>query len=163
MKLTLLIAIIGAAGCAAGAAHPSYPTTYACSDQTLQRQGDQLAVGGSHQALGWRDGEGDHFVTWPLAPGDVDATEYVVPSDHLQDASKRIYDVTNGSSRADWRLVTREACTASGGYNDVLAHWMRGESLDELATKLALSDRDEARALLHTALYALQKRYYQDR
>ena len=47
--------------------------------------------------------------------------------------------------------------------NEMLARYLQGESLDQLATEMRLNDRDEARDAVHRAMIALQKRYYQDR
>ena len=45
----------------------------------------------------------------------------------------------------------------------VLADFARGESLDKLSDTYHLGGRDAARDVVHEALLALQKRYYQDR
>jgi hypothetical protein len=132
---------------------------YACGDTAIARSGD--AIGGTR--LGWRDDDGDHFVAWPVSPVDIDAVEIVVPSDPRMDAVRRVYDTSKGTSKADWRLVGRQVCTAKGGYSDVLARYLRGESLDQLARELALGNRDDARDAVHAAMLALQRRYYRDR
>jgi hypothetical protein len=54
-------------------------------------------------------------------------------------------------------------CRAEGGYNDVLARWMNGDSLDKLARELELGDRSNARAIVRTTLRQLEKQYYRDR
>jgi hypothetical protein len=132
---------------------------YACADTAIARNGD--AIAGTR--LGWHDDEGDHFVAWPLSPIDVDAVEIVVPNDPRMDAVRRVYDTSKGSSKADWRLVRRQVCTAKGGYSDLLARYLRGESLDQLAHELALGDRDDARDAVHEAMLTLQRRYFRDR
>jgi hypothetical protein len=159
--LLLLLAVAAASACAARASHPTLATTstYACGDAAMTRSGN--AIGSTR--LGWHDDEGDHFVAWPLSPVDVEAVEIVVPNDPRQDAVRRVYDTSKGTSKADWRLLERQVCTARGGYSDVLARYLRGESLDQLANELALGNRDDARAAVHTAMLALQKRYYRDR
>ena len=119
------------------------------------------ATPGEISRLSWRDDRGEHFVTWPLSPTDRAATEFVVPADPRQDATQHTYDTTFGSSTADWRLVSEQTCTARGGYNDVLARYMRGESIDDLTRDVGLS-RDETRAVLRKALVSLQKKYWRD-
>jgi hypothetical protein len=161
MRKVLLLVLAGATACAARAAHPTLatPTTYVCGETAVTRSGD--AFGGTR--LGWHDDEGDHFVAWPLSPVDIDAVEIIVPRDPRMDAVRRVYDTSKGTSRADWRLVRQQVCAAKGGYSDVLARFLRGESLDQLAHELALGDRDDARVAVHDAMLALQKRYYRDR
>lgn len=44
----------------------------------------------------------------------------------------------------------------------VVARYMQGESLDQLASDLALADRDQARDVVHHAMIDLQKRYFHD-
>jgi len=163
MRNFLMFAVIaGASACAARAPQPTVPTSYACGEQEVTRLGDKLTVAHADAAparRGWHDDEGDHFVTWPISPTDVEAVEYVVPSDRRADAVQRFYDASKGTSTADWRLVRREVCTAQGGYNDALARWMKGATLDEVASSLSLSDRDEARTMVRSALMKLQKKY----
>ena len=75
-------------------------------------------------------------------------------------------------------LVGASACAARGarttvpteyafhdahGEAAVVARYMQGESLDELASELRLDDRDQARDVVHQAMLDLQKRYYRDR
>ena len=100
--------------------------------------------------------------TWPLSPTDSSATEYIMPSDPKADAVERVYDTSRGSSTADWRLLTRRSCTAHGGYNDALARWMRGETIDDVAHDLSI-DRDEASGMVKRALTSLQTRYWRER
>lgn len=45
----------------------------------------------------------------------------------------------------------------------VLAQYARGESLESLATDFRLGNREAARDVVHQAMLALQRRYYQDR
>jgi hypothetical protein len=116
----------------------------------------------SHAKLGWRDDAGDHFVTWPVSPTDVRAVEVIVPHDPRQDATARYYDTSTGTSTSDWRLVRKQGCTARGGYNDALAHYLRGDSYAQLAAELALDGPDEARDMVHRALLSLQRRYFQE-
>jgi hypothetical protein len=117
---------------------------------------------GEISRLSWRDGKGEHFVTWPLSPTDRAATEFIVPADPRQDATQRTYDTTFGSSTTDWRPVNETVCTARGGYSDVLTRYMRGESIDDLTRDVGLSSRDETRAVLRKALVSLQKKYWRD-
>jgi hypothetical protein len=165
MRNFLVFAVIAAASaCAARSTQPTLPTSYACGEQQLERIGDTIKVGPREREAeaarrGWHDDEGDHFVTWPISPTDVEAIEYVVPADRRADAVQRFYDASKGTSTADWRLLRREVCTAQGGYNDALARWMKGATLDDVASELSLTNRDEARTMVHSALMHLQKKY----
>jgi hypothetical protein len=57
------------------------------------------------------------------------------------------------SSRTTLPVATRD---------QVLDHYMRGESLEALAAEFHLYGRDDARAAVHDAMIALTKRYYND-
>ena len=164
MRNILLLVLAGASACAARGSQPTFPTSYACGEQQVERSGDTLRVNQNVLGVrrGWHDAEGDHFVAWPISTTDVEATEIVIPGDRRADAVQRVYDTSKGSSTADWRLVRREVCTAQGGYNDALARWMKGASLDDVAAQLSLTDRDEARTMVHQALMSLQKKYAKD-
>ena len=155
MRKYLLLLVVGASACAARASHPTLATrtTYTCA-------GRPLALDGAR--VGWHDEAGDHYVAWPVSPTDIEAVEVVVPSDPRQDAVRMVYDTSKGSSRADWKLLEREMCTVKAGYSDVVARYLRGESIDQLATELAL-DREDAKAAVRTGMLALEKRYYHDR
>ncbi|MDB4958082.1 MAG: hypothetical protein JWO36_5651 [Myxococcales bacterium] len=165
----LLSLLVGASACAARAPQTTIPVQYACGDSQVVREGDRLSVNRPQNddalrpaSLGWHDDDGDHFVTWPLSATDVQAVEYVVPNDRRSDAVERVYDTSKGVSTADWRLTKRQVCTAHGGYSDALARWMKGADIDQLASELSV-DHEAARGLVHTALTALQHRYYKDR
>src|SRR5512135_3748576 len=150
---------ISAAACAARAPQTTMPREYTCGDAAVVPHGNRLEIreasasldGGITQSarLGWRDGSGDHYVAGPMSPVDVSAVEFIVPGDGQRDATKRIYDTSSGTSRADWRLVKAETCTLRGGDSDVLEHYAKGETLDEIARDFALADRDEAREIVH--------------
>lgn len=60
-------------------------------------------------------------------------------------------------------VPTEYAFHDAHGSAAVVARYMQGESLDELATELRLDDRDQARDVVHQAMLDLQKRYYRDR
>ena len=166
MRKFLLVILVGASACAARSTqHPTTPVHYACGESTVIRNGVEMrsnATPSEISQMSWRDDHGEHFVTWPLSPTDRAATEFVVPTDPRQDATQHIYDTTFGSSTADWRLVAQQTCTARGGYNDVLARYMRGESIDDLTREVGLTSRDETRAVLRKALVTLQKKYWRD-
>lgn len=166
MRKLLLVLLVGASACAARASRqPTMPIHYACGDTTVMRDGSEIrstVAPGEVSRLSWRDGKGEHFVTWPLAPTDRQAVEFVVPTDPRQDAVQHTYDTTFGSAPADWRLLDEQVCTARGGYNDLLARYMRGESIDELTRDVGLTSRDETRAVLRKAIVSLQKRYWRD-
>jgi hypothetical protein len=163
----LLTVVVATSACAARAPQTTLHVQYACgASDVVVRYGDTLRVTNDaplrQASLGWRDGDGDHFVTWPLSPTDVEAVEYVMPTDHRADAVERTYDTSKGVSTADWRLTKRQVCTAEGGYNDVLVRFVKGDSIDDVAASLSI-DREEARGLVKTALTTLQKRYFRDR
>jgi hypothetical protein len=179
--LAIGLAIAFAPACASSGHRnptPSASMRYACGDTTVTRTGAKLTVDVRTAAasnadvatdilgpaqLGWSDDDGDHFVTWPHATTDVEAVEYVVPHDTRKDAVAKRYDASGGYASSDWRLLDKRVCRAEGGYNDVLARWMNGESLDKLARELELGDRSNARAIVRTALRQLEKAYYRDR
>ncbi len=173
MRNLLLALSISAAACGARAPRSTLPLEYACGETSLVPRSNALEVrepiaslGSSDIAapkLGWHDAEGDHYVSWPQSPVDVSAVEFVVPPDPRQDAIERVYDTSSGTSKADWRLVRRQVCTARGGDSEVLARYVIGESLDKIAADLALGSRDEARELVHHALLSVQRRYFRDR
>jgi len=165
MRKFLLVILVGASACAARSSQPTMPIHYACDGTAVTRDGVEMrsaASPGEVSRLSWRDDKGEHFVTWPLSPTDRAATEYIVPNDPRQDAIQQTYDTTFGSSTADWRLTDKTVCTARGGYNDVLARYMRGESIDDLTRDVGLTSRDETRAVLRKALVSLQKKYWGD-
>lgn len=164
-KLLLAVSVVGLAACGARPARPTLTTQYSCGDSSIVRDKDVVRTGDSSHVvsrLSWQDDAGDHYVAWPLSPTDKQATEYIVPSDPKLDAVERVYDTSRGSSTADWKLLTRRSCTAAGGYNDALARWMRGESMDDVARDLSM-DRDEASGMVKRALTSLQTRYWRDR
>lgn len=165
MRNLLFVVVVAATACAARPPRPTLTTQYTCGESSIVRDRDVVRTGDSQRVLSrlsWQDDAGDHYVSWPLSPTDKEATEYVVPSDPRADASERVYDTSRGSSTADWKLVSRQACTAQGGYNDALARWMKGESIDDVARELSM-DRDEARGMVRRALTSLQTRYWRDR
>jgi hypothetical protein len=165
MRNILLVLVVGATACAARPARPTFNMQYTCGDASIVRDQDVVRTSDSARVvsrLSWQDDAGDHYVSWPLSPTDKEATEYIVPTDPKADAVERVYDTSRGSSTADWKLTHREACTAHGGYNDALARWMKGESIDDVARDFSM-DRDEARGMVRRALTSLQTRYWRDR
>jgi hypothetical protein len=60
-------------------------------------------------------------------------------------------------------VPTEYAFHDAHGEAAVVARYMQGESLDQLASDLALADRDQARDVVHHAMIDLQKRYFHDR
>ena len=165
MRKFLVVILAGASACAAHAVpHPTTPTQYSCGETSVTRDGTEIrsAAPGEVSRLSWRDDRGEHFIAWPPSPTDRTAVEFVVPADPRQDAVQHTYDTTFGSSTADWRLVDRKVCMARGGYNDVLARYMRGASIDDVTRDVGLSNRDETRAVLRKAIVSLQKRYWRD-
>ena len=150
----LLLVLVGASACAATTSQvPTIPVAshYVC--------GDKLAAA----ELGWSDDAGDHYVSrWPMSATDIETTEFTVPRDRHEDAIEHVWDTSKGRSRTEWRLLSREVCKAKGGYTDVLARFMNGESLDDLSREVGI-DRAEARTIVHDALITAQKRYFRDR
>jgi hypothetical protein len=171
----LYLAIALASACAAHPQRPTSPVRYACGDATVVRTGEKLTVATATASLddslitngpaqlGWTDGDGDHFVTWPHATTDIEALEYVVPHDEHKDALVKRYDASAGYSNSDWRLLDKRVCRAEGGYNDALSRWMKGDSLEKVAKDLSLEDRGTARTLVRKALAQLQTQYFNDR
>jgi len=166
-QLTLMAILVAASACAGTAHRSTSPVRYACGDSAVVRTGESLRIDAdaplAPTQLGWSDDAGDHFVTWPNSVTDVEAVEYVVPHDARKDAVVKRYDASAGYSSSDWRLLDKQVCRAEGGYNDALARWMNGDSLDKVAKDLSLDDRGHARQLVRKALAQLQKQYFNDR
>ena len=166
MRPSFILFFMLAAGATACAARAPISTLsrYSCGAGQLVRTGDNLAGphDAVHVALGWRDDAGSHFVS-PSSPNAVQAVEYVVPQDERADAIHRIYDSSRGMARAEWPLVSERTCTAERGYTAALSSFAKGASMDQVASELSLSGRDEARGLVHDALINLSRRYYKDR
>ena len=166
IRSLLFMTLVGASACAARAPQstlePKAPEVrYACTDDELVRDGRSIYSSheSQHVRRGWTDNEGDHFVEWPRRTTTMEAVEYVLPNDALADAQVRVYDTSGGSSRADWRLKHTAPCTASGGYTEALAHYVRGESVKQVAEALSLDGSDKARKLIEKALSNAQARY----
>ena len=151
------------AACAPQPQFPSTPTQYACGDTAFIRHGSEVKMSGSDEvfALERSDSTGDHFITGQ--PGDPIVMELVVPSDPRLDARARTYDATAGAPAGSSRALTERTCTAAGGYNDVLARYIKGESMDSLTKQLAFESNEETRAVIHRAMVSLQRRYFRDR
>ena len=172
MRNLLIIASLfaTAAGCAVRQPISTIPREYACGEVALVPHGTQLEIrdrvaslagsASNGARLGWHDDAGDHYVAWPVAPGDLETTEYVVPRDPARDASERTYDTTTGTQRADWRLLHAETCTVRGGYSDVVIRFVKGASYEDLARDLGLGDRAAARDLVHGRMNEMQVSYY---
>lgn len=174
MRNILLVVTVFSAACAAPRATQStLPHEYTCVDGSVVPHGNRLEIRAENAALDTavtlsarldrRDEAGDHYVSGPRSPVDVSAVEFLVPGDGRSDATRNEYDTSAGTSRADWRLVKSETCTMRGGDSEILAHYIQGESLDDLARDFALGDRDEAREVVHRGMLQLQKRYFRDR
>jgi hypothetical protein len=161
----LLVVVAGAAACAGRAPVPTTlaATTYSCGDREIRHASDQVRTAESALGIGWRDGEGRHYVAWPTSATSREAREYVIPADSKMDAVERVYDTSRGTSRVDWRMIQQSTCTANGGYSDALARFASGKSFDQVARELGMTDKTEARELVHQALLSVQKRYYKDR
>lgn len=165
MRNFLLAFAISASACSGSRpVHTTLPVHYACGDATIVHTGAtlQTKAGATRATRGWHDDEGDHYVTWPVSPTEVEATEYVVPGDPHADAMLRVYDTSKGTSKVDWRLVKRDTCTAQDGYTNALTLYMKGASIKEVAKELSADD-DHARELVRAALISLQKKYLRER
>lgn len=144
------------------------PARYTCEgDVELIRNGERLLASEAAadgpmvpKPLGWRDGAGDHFVTFPSSTADVEVVEYVVPADHRSDAIERTYDASRGIARVDWRMTRQRSCRAEGGYTDAITRFVGGSSYTEIKTQLSLQSESEARNLIHAALIKANKRFY---
>ena len=174
MRNILLVVTVVSAACAAPrAARSTLPHEYACGDGSVVPHGNRLEIRAENAALdtgvtmsarlGFHDEAGDHYMAGPRSPVDVSAVEFIVPGDGRSDATRNEYDTSAGTSRADWRLVKAETCTMRGGDSEILAHYIKGESLDDIARDFSLGDRDNAREVVHRAMLQLQKRYFRDR
>ncbi len=164
LLITLLVA--GATACAGRASRTTLaPMSYSCGGdhQVHHESGRVVTASNAKLSSAWQDDEGRHFVAWPTATTTMETVEYVIPSDAHADAIERIYDTSQGTSRVDWRVLKQTACTADGGYTDALSRFAKGKSFDQVAQELSLTNKGEARDLVHQALLSLQKRYYKDR
>ena len=167
-RFMILAIALAASACAGSSRRSTISVRYACGDTQFLRSGQKLTITDPEFAhapseLGWSDDEGDHFVAWPRSTTDVEAIEYVLPHDARKDAVVKRYDASAGYSSTDWRLLDKRVCRAEGGYNDALARWMSGDSLEKVAADLSLEDRTTARTLVRKALAQLQKQYMRDR
>jgi hypothetical protein len=155
-------------GCAARAPALQHPVGYVCEEASLVDDGQHLAVtdardpAASRVQLGWSDDAGRHYVHWPTAVTDAQSTEYVVPHDRRADVIVRRYDTRPGTSKQDWLLLHTSACTPRGGYTDALTRFAGGATLEDIRQALLLADVAAARALVHDAMLALQRRYAMD-
>jgi len=154
MRTSLLVLVVGTAACATRTQVPTIPVAshYNCGDSTFDRDTAKLARA---------DGDGDHYVNWPVSPTEVSTVESTVPHDGHR-AIQRVWDTSRGTARTEWRLLSAEVCRSKGSYSYVLARWMNGASVDDLSKDLEV-DHDKARELVHDALLAAQKRYFRDR
>ena len=160
---------------AACAGRPVQPTTvaqsYACDDTVqlahegthLDIRADKVADAAAPVQLGWVDDAGQHYVQWPVSTTQASSVEYIIPTDQRADAIARTYDTREGSSKVDWRLMSERACPAHAGYTAALTVFATGASMDDIKTQFKLTDKAEARALVHDAMIKLQRRYYGDR
>ena len=140
-------------------------TMYACEgNRTIAKSGRGVRTLHSDIAIteGYRGNDASHFIAWPTSATTMQTVEYVIPDDDRSDAVERVYDTSGGSSRADWKLVRSNTCTATGGYSDALARFASGKSFDEVAKDLDLKKSD-AKELVHQAIVSLNKRYYGNR
>jgi hypothetical protein len=92
----------------------------------------------------------------------VETVEYIIPADRHADATVRQYDTSAGQAKQDWRLMHSATCTAKDGYTAALSAFANGASMDEIQKRFALADKSQARALVHDAMLALQRRYWKD-
>jgi hypothetical protein len=166
IRSSLFMFVLGASACAARAPLSTLDVNapqarYACDNDEIVRDGRAVFSSRESQHIhrGWTDGEGEHFVEWPRRTTTMEALEYVIPTDELQDAKVRVYDTSGGSSRADWRMKHQSLCTASGGYTAAFAHYASGESMEQISRDLSLGSTDKARMMIEKALHDAQARY----
>ncbi len=159
----LVLMVSGAAACAGRPAAttlthgPAMTSTYACNSQLVKREaGNVFAATDGRLAMAFQDDAGDHFVALPETPTSTRAVEYVMPNDHRANAVERIYDTSRGQSRADWRIVDENVCVVKGGYTDAFSMFASGSSMDDIANRLGLENRIEARRLIQEGLRAAQ-------
>ena len=164
MRNVLFLLVIGASACAARAPQTTLHAEYTCGDMPITRDGSEVrsATPDVLGRLSWRDDAGDHFVAWPASPTDRNAVEFVMPSDPQQDGQAKKYDTTFGASTTDWRLTEKHTCRAKLGYNEVLARYLAGESIEQLAAASGVS-REDTRTQIRKAMVSLQRRYWRDR
>ena len=172
-NLIVIMLLSFASACAVRAPQTTLPREYACGDGVIVPEGNNRLAIRAHTAslvtpslpsprLGWRDESGDHYLAGPMSPVDVEAVELVIPNDAHSDATRRVYDTSTGTSRSDWRLIKAETCMLRGGDVDVLSHYAKGASLDDLAHDFALGDRTQAKEVVYRAMITLQRRYFHD-
>ncbi len=162
MRNMLFLVVITASACAARAPRSTFSAEYSCGSSEMVRDTTAVRTGSAETRLAYSDDAGDHYINYPLSTTDRSATEFVIPSNPKEDAIQRTYDTTRGPSTADWRLVHKQTCTVHGGYNDALARWMAGETIDTIAQELSI-DRDEAKQVVRQALMSAQTRYWRER
>jgi hypothetical protein len=170
MRNTMILTTLTLTACAAHPAQPTMHLAYMCDAVELAHEGTHLDVHAqgataapSGVQLGWVDADGQHYVQWPLVATQRTSIEYVIPKDRYADAVALTYDTTAGQSKADWTLVGEATCKAKGGYTDALTRFAAGASMDDIQAAFQLTDKSEARELVHDAMIKLQRRYYGDR
>jgi hypothetical protein len=159
LRTTLLVILVGA--CAARSQVPTIPVAshYTCGDTSFDRIPAGLRAGSATSSFGWADGDGDHYVSWPVSPTDVETVEYTIPRDGRGDAVQRVWDTSRGTSRTEWRLLASEVCQSKGSDSYVLAKFINGATIDDISRDLAV-DHDQARELVHSAMLSMQKRWF---
>jgi hypothetical protein len=123
----------------------SGPRTFACKDAVATPTGGALQIGERQARFDRRDADGDHFV---LAGDDGSSTEYVMPADPREDLL--VWTDRGGE----------DTCAVRGGHSDVLARWIRGESVDEIAASLAVAPDDVRWKLIASMRWARSKIAY---
>jgi hypothetical protein len=126
--------------------------TFACKDGVAVPADGALRIGDREARFVRRDAAGDHFVL----EGGADTTnsdaaittEYVMPADPRE-------DLIVWSDRGD-----EDTCAVRGGHSDVLARWIRGESVDEIAASLAVAPADARVRLIASMRWARSKIAY---
>jgi hypothetical protein len=120
------------------------PRSYACKDGVAALAQGGLIVGEARAPFARHDDAGDHYA---LAR-DGTTVEYIVPADAREDL------VVRGGDGA------RESCTARGGHADVLARWIRGDSVDEIAASLGIGPDDVRGRLIASVRWARSRIAY---
>ena len=123
----------------------SGPRTFECKDGVATPMNGALVVGDRPARFVRRDADGDHFV---LGGDDGSTIEYVMPADPRE-------DLLVWSERGE-----EDTCAVRGGHSDVLARWIRGDSVAEIAASLAVAPADVRWKLIASMRWARSKIAY---
>ncbi|MFT3692695.1 MAG: hypothetical protein QM831_06115 [Kofleriaceae bacterium] len=146
-----LLFVVLTTACASTFPPVTQPLRYECGDRQYVRIGDQLALGSAALVLRDRGDDQNVFAT-STGPRTI---EVALPRDPRRDATERVF--------ADGAQVRTELCRVTGGYTDLLVHYVSGESIDQLAREHTNGDRQAAYDMLHQGMIDLQRQLAHDR